>query len=84
MATIAPDAPSAPPAAPGPAVAARLVEVHKRFPLGQVEVAALQGVGLDIKAGEFLVILGTERLRQDYAAQPARRPRCSDRGASGG
>ena len=58
MTTVAPDAPAAPPAAPGPAVAARLVEVHKRFPLGQVEVAALQGIGLDIKAGEFLVILG--------------------------
>ena len=58
MTTVTPDTPSASPATPGPAVAARLVEVHKRFPLGQVEVAALQGVSLDIKAGEFLVILG--------------------------
>ncbi len=48
----------APPAAPAAAAAARLVEVHKRFPLGQVEVAALQGVSLDIEPGEFLVILG--------------------------
>lgn len=58
MTTVTPDAPAATPAAPGPAAAARLVEVHKRFPLGQVEVAALQGVSLDISAGEFLVILG--------------------------
>ena len=53
MTTVVPEAP-----APAAATAARLVEVHKRFPLGQVEVAALQGVSLDIKAGEFLVILG--------------------------
>ena len=49
---------TAPPAAPAAAAAARLIEVHKRFPLGQVEVAALQGVSLDIRPGEFLVILG--------------------------
>ena len=53
MTTVVPDAP-----APAAATAARLIEVHKRFPLGQVEVTALQGVSLDIKAGEFLVILG--------------------------
>ena len=53
MTTVVPDAP-----APTAATAARLIEVHKRFPLGQVEVTALQGVSLDIKAGEFLVILG--------------------------
>ncbi|MAG34795.1 MAG: macrolide ABC transporter ATP-binding protein [Dehalococcoidia bacterium] len=44
--------------APAAAPAARLVEARKSFPMGQVEVAALQGVSLNILPGEFLVILG--------------------------
>jgi putative ABC transport system ATP-binding protein len=36
----------------------RLVNVSKDYPMGEVVVRALRGVDLEIKAGEFLVILG--------------------------
>ena len=33
-------------------------EVTKVYPMGEVEVRALDGVDLDLRAGEFVVILG--------------------------
>lgn len=37
----------------------KLVNVHKTYLLGLEGVPALRGVGLSIKAGEFITILGT-------------------------
>lgn len=36
----------------------KLVEVHKSYMLGQVKVAALQGVNLDLKRGAFTALVG--------------------------
>ena len=36
----------------------RLREVDKTFPMGEVEVRALRGVSLEIRTGEFLVMVG--------------------------
>ena len=35
-----------------------LVEVHKRYDSGDTEVRALQGISLDISAGEYVAIMG--------------------------
>ena len=50
-----------------------IANVTKRFGSHQ----ALDGVSLDVAAGEGVVILGTKRLRQDDAAAPHRRARGS-------
>jgi putative ABC transport system ATP-binding protein len=39
-------------------VAARLIEVHKTYQVGKVEVPAVRGVSLDIEDGEFLSLAG--------------------------
>jgi putative ABC transport system ATP-binding protein len=36
----------------------RLLEVHKRYCTGEMEVAAVRGVSLEIKSGEFVALMG--------------------------
>ena len=57
----------------------RLRGVERRYLKGEAEVTALRGVDLDITAGEFVCIEGTERLGQEHAAAAPRRPRHAHR-----
>ena len=50
----------------------------KYYPDGDVQ--ALRGVSLEIAAGEFRGDHRAQRLRQEHAPAPARRPRSTDRG----
>src|ERR1700710_1327420 len=47
-----------PPVAPGSAAAARVVDLTKVYGSGAAEVRALDGVTLDIAAGEFTAVMG--------------------------
>ena len=46
------------PAVDGTAVAARVVDLTKVYGSGDAEVRALDGVTLDIAAGEFTAVMG--------------------------
>lgn len=40
-------------------------DVKKTYHMGEVEIPALQGVNFEIEKGEFCVIVGSQRRRQD-------------------
>ena len=54
--------------------------VGKTYGDGALAVHALRGVDLNLRAGEFVVVLGPERLGQDDAAEPAGGDRVADGG----
>ena len=56
-------------------------DVHKVFQRGGERIDVLQGLDLDIPAGDFLALMGPSGSGQDDAAQPDRRARPADRRA---
>ena len=66
------------PADPAPAPILRAEGLVKHYPDGDVQ--ALRGVSLEVAAGRVRGDHRAQRLRQEHAAAPARRPRSADRG----
>ena len=62
-------------------VAARVVDLTKVYGSGDAEVRALDGVSLDIAAGEFTAVMGPFRVGQVDADALLRRARRTDLGA---
>ena len=60
----------------------RVAGVHKYFRRGSERIDVLNGLNLEVENGRVLRPDGTERLGQDDAAQPDRRPRSAQRGRS--
>ncbi len=52
--------------------------ITKIYHMGEVDVHALRGVDLDLREGEFVVLLGPVGQRQVDAPQHPRRPRRAD------
>ncbi len=46
-----------------------LRNVVKHYTRGKQDVPVLDGLDLDIAAGEFVALMGPERLRKDHAPQ---------------
>ena len=73
--------PTAPAVPPTPLAALQVRDLSKVYGQGPSAVHALDGISLEVQAGELLCLVGASGLRQEHPAQPDRRPRHARRRA---